>query len=165
MPKYNITINELNKDNHDSYTAQGFIVRDGEEIQFEAATIWWDNTRRWKVKEEGGLAVSVEQSDFSQGERMSIARWLKAVTNDDSLIGKSNSQGSGRSGGGSSKRVQELTAQNEELKNELGELKAMMMQFMAQQAEAQQAEETPVEDEVVEEKPKKRTRKSRSKKS
>lgn len=164
MAKHNITITELNTDNHDSYTAQGFINREGKEVQFEAATIWWDNTRRWKVKEEGGLAVSIEQSDFSQGERMSIARWLKEVVKNPELIGKSNNQGTGRSGGGSSKRVQELTAQNEELKNELGELKSMMMEFMAQQAAAQQVEAEAADEATVEEPESQKPRKSRSKK-
>ena len=134
MSKYNITINEINTD-QDTHTASGIIIRNGEEVQFEAVTIWWDNTRRWKVKEESGTAVSIEQSDFGRGERMAIAKWLKEVSKNPELIGKSSGQGTGgsRSGGGSSK-VAELTKQNEELKSELAELKAMMMEFMKKES-------------------------------
>ena len=130
MSKYQITVNEINTD-QDTHTASGIIVRNGEEVEFNAVTIWWDNTRRWKVKEEAGTAVSIEQSDFGKGERMSIAGWLKKVSKNEELVGKSSSQGSGSSSsrGGSSK-VTELTKQNEELKSELAELKAMMMEFM-----------------------------------
>lgn len=134
MSKYQITINEINQE-QDTHTASGIIVRNGEEVQFEAVTIWWDNTRRWKVKEEAGTAVSIEQSDFEKGERMAIAGWLKKVSKNPELVGKSSSQGTGgsRSGGGSSK-VAELTKQNEELKSELAELKAMMMEFMKKES-------------------------------
>ena len=97
MSKYNITINEIQLDN-DQHTAQGTIIKNGEPVQFEAATIWYDGTRRWKVKEEGGLAVKTTDSDFTTGERMAVARWLKAVSKDESLVGKSSGQGSGKSG-------------------------------------------------------------------
>ena len=130
MPKYQITIHEINMDN-DTHTASGTIIRDGQEVQFEAVTIWWDNTRRWKVKEEAGTAVSIEQSEFGRGERMSIAGWLKKVSKNPELVGKSNGQGSGSSGPSkSSQKVQELEEQNNELKTELAELKAMMMELM-----------------------------------
>ena len=130
MPKYSITINEINME-QDTHTAQGTIIRDGKEVQFEAVTIWWDNTRRWKIKEEAGTAVAIEQSDFGRGERMSIAGWLKKVSKNPELVGKSSMQGSGSSGPSkSSKKVQELEEQNNELKSELAELKAMMMEFM-----------------------------------
>ena len=97
MSKYNITINEINTDN-DQHTAQGTILKNGEPVAFEAATIWYDGTRRWKVKEEGGLAVKTTESNFSTGERMAVARWLKAVSKDEELVGKSSGQGSGGSG-------------------------------------------------------------------
>ena len=130
MSKYSITINEINKEN-DTHTASGTIVRDGENVNFDAVTIWYDGTRRWKVKEEAGTAVAVEQSDFGKGERMAIARWLKAVAKNPELVGKSSGQGSGSSSSGrKSARVEELQKQNEELKTELAELKAMMMEFM-----------------------------------
>ena len=163
MSKYNITINEINKDN-DTHTAQGIILKNGEPVAFEAATKWWDGTRRWKIKEEGGLAVKTTESNFSTGERMAVARWLKAVSNDESLIGKSSGQGSGGSGGRSSSRVKELESQNEVLQNELTELKEMMQAFMLSQSQANETEEVQVEEEVVEESPKKPRRKSRSKK-
>jgi len=163
MSKYNITINEINKDN-DTHTAQGIILKNGEPVAFEAATKWWDGTRRWKIKEEGGLAVKTTESNFSTGERMAVARWLKAVSNDESLIGKSSGQGSGGSGGRSSSRVKELESQNEVLQNELTELKEMMQAFMLSQSQANETEEVQVEEEVVEEAPKKPRRKSRSKK-
>ena len=133
MSKYNITIQEINLDN-DQHTAQGILLRDGKEVQFEAVTRWWDGTRRWKVKEEAGTAVKVEDSEFSKGERMAIARWLKAVSKNPELVGKSSGQGSGKSssGGGSSK-VKELEAKNEVLATELAELKAMMMELMKNQ--------------------------------
>lgn len=134
MSKYQITINEINQE-QDTHTASGTIVRNGEEVQFEAVTIWWDNTRRWKVKEEAGTAVSIEQSNFGKGERMAIAGWLKKVSKNSELVGKSSSQGSGSSsGGGSSSKVAELTKQNEELKAEVAELKAMMMEFMKKES-------------------------------
>ena len=130
MSKYNITINEINMDN-DQHTAQGTIQRDGQSISFDAVTIWYDGTRRWKVKEEAGTAVAVEQSDFGKGERMAIARWLKAVSKNPELVGKSSGQGSGSSGSSKpSKKVQELESQNNELRAELDELKAMMMELM-----------------------------------
>jgi len=133
MSKYNITIHEINLDN-DQHTAQGTIIRDGEEVKFDSVTIWWDGTRRWKVKEAAGTAVKVDDSDFGKGERMAIARWLKAVSKNPELVGKSSGQGSGKSssGGGSSK-VKELEAKNEVLATELSELKAMMMELMKNQ--------------------------------
>ena len=163
MSKYNITINEIQLDN-DQHTAQGTIIKNGEPVQFEAATIWYDGTRRWKVKEEGGLAVKTTDSDFTTGERMAVARWLKAVSKDESLVGKSSGQGSGKSGGGSSKRVQELETQNEELRSELSELKAMMMEFAASQNQAQQADEEATEEAPEAKAPEKKARKPRSKK-
>lgn len=130
MSKYNITINEINKDN-DSHTAQGTIVRDGEEISFDAVTIWYDGTRRWKVKEEAGTAVAIEQSGFGKGERMAIARWLKQVSNNPELVGKSSGQGSGSSGGsGGSSRIKQLEEQNAQLQGQVAELMEMMKQFM-----------------------------------
>tara|TARA_B100000035_G_scaffold35515_1_gene26847 strand:+ start:3903 stop:4376 length:474 start_codon:yes stop_codon:yes gene_type:complete len=130
MSKYNITINEINQDN-DQHTASGIIIRNGEEVQFESVTIWYDGTRRWKVKEEAGTAVAVEQSGFSKGERMAIARWLKAVSKDPELVGKSSGQGSGKSGGsGSSSRIKELEEQNIQLQGQVAELMEMMKQFM-----------------------------------
>ena len=130
MSKYNITVNELNKDN-DQHTAQGIIVRDGEEVSFDAVTIWYDGTRRWKVKEEAGTAVAVEQSDFSKGERMAIARWLKAVAKNPELVGKSSGQGSGSSGGsGGSSRIKQLEEQNAQLQGQVAELMEMMKQLM-----------------------------------
>tara|TARA_Y100000992_G_C20895926_1_gene318604 strand:+ start:105 stop:506 length:402 start_codon:yes stop_codon:yes gene_type:complete len=132
MSKYNITIQEINLDN-DQHTAQGTIIRDGEVVQFEAVTRWWDGTRRWKVKEEAGTALKVEDSDFSKGERMAIARWLKAVSKNPELVGKSSGQGPGKPSGGGSSKVKELEAKNEELATELSELKAMMMELMKNQ--------------------------------
>ena len=125
MSKYNITINEINTDN-DQHTAQGTIQRDGQPISFDAVTIWYDGTRRWKVKEEAGTAVAVEQSDFGKGERMAIARWLKAVSKNPELVGKSSGQGSGKPSGGGSSKIKELEAQNASLAEELAELKALM---------------------------------------
>lgn len=133
MSKYNITIHEVNLDN-DQHTAQGTIIRDGEEVKFESVTIWWDGTRRWKVKEEAGTAVKVDSSEFGRGERMAIARWLKAVSKNPELVGKSSGQGTGAPKvSGSSKRIKELEADNQTLSNELAELKAMMMDFMKNQ--------------------------------
>ena len=163
MSKYNITINEINLDN-DQHTAQGIILKDGEETPFDAATIWWDGTRRWKVKEEGGLAVKTDNSNFTTGERMAVARWLKAVSKDESLIGKSSGQGSGGSGSRSSSRVKELESQNQVLQNELSELKEMMQTFMLSQSQADTVDEVQVEEEVAEVIPAKPKRKSRSKK-
>ena len=135
MSKYNITISEINTDN-DQHTASGVLLRNGEEVAFESVTIWWDGTRRWKVKEAAGTAVKVDDSDFSKGERMAIARWLKAVAKNPELVGKSSGQGTGApKGGGSSKKVKELEAQNEALAAELAELKAMMMEFMGKGSE------------------------------
>ena len=130
MSKYNITISEINMDN-DQHTASGILLRDGEEVSFESVTIWWDGTRRWKVREEAGTAVKVDSSDFGRGERMAIARWLKAVSKNTELVGKSSGQGTGApKGGGSSQKVKDLEAQNQALATELAELKAMMMEFM-----------------------------------
>lgn len=132
MSKYNITIHEINLDK-DQHTAQGTILRDGEEVKFDSVTIWWDGTRRWKVKEAAGTAVKVEDSEFGKGERMAIARWLKAVSKNPELVGKSSGQGSGKPSGGGSSKVKELEAKNEELATELSELKAMMMELMKNQ--------------------------------
>tara|TARA_R100000027_G_scaffold58687_2_gene48748 strand:+ start:76 stop:570 length:495 start_codon:yes stop_codon:yes gene_type:complete len=163
MSKYNITINEINTDN-DQHTAQGTILKNGEPVAFEAATIWYDGTRRWKVKEEGGLAVKTTESNFSTGERMAVARWLKAVSKDEELVGKSSGQGSGGSGGRSSSRVKELEAQNEALQGQVAELMAMVTEFVASQSASQQASESQIEEEVAEAPADKPKRKSRSKK-
>ena len=112
----------------------GTIIRDGEEVKFESVTIWWEGTRRWKVKEEAGTAVKVDSSDFGRGERMAIARWLKAVSKNPELVGKSSGQGTGAPKvSGSSKRIKELEADNQTLSNELAELKAMMVVVMKNQ--------------------------------
>jgi len=130
MSKYNITITEINTEN-DQHTASGTILRDGAEVLFEAVTIWYDGTRRWKVKEEGGTAVSIESSNFSRGERMGIARWLTEVSKNNELVGKSSGQGSGaKSNGGSSNRIKELEAQNLALQAQVAEMMAMMKEFM-----------------------------------
>lgn len=129
MSKYNITINEINQDN-DQHTAQGTIIRNGEEVSFNAVTIWWDGTRRWKVKEEAGTAVAIEQSEFGKGERMAIARWLKAVSKDPELVGKSSGQGSGKPSGGGSSKMKQLEEQNAQLQGQVAELMAMMKEFM-----------------------------------
>ena len=129
MSKYSITIHEINKDN-DSHTAQGTIQRNGEEVSFDAVTIWYDGTRRWKVKEEAGTAVAIEQSGFSKGERMAIARWLKAVSKNPELVGKSSGQGSGGSSSGGSSRIKQLEEQNAQLQGQVTELMEMMKQIM-----------------------------------
>jgi len=129
MSKYNITINEINQD-QDQHTAQGTIIRNGEEVSFNAVTIWWDGTRRWKVKEEAGTAVAIEQSEFGKGERMAIARWLKAVSKDPELVGKSSGQGSGKPSGGGSSKMKQLEEQNAQLQGQVAELMAMMKEFM-----------------------------------
>ena len=95
---------------------------------------------------------------------MAVARWLKAVSKDESLIGKSSGQGTGGSGGRSSSRVKELESQNQVLQGELTELKEMMQAFMLSQSQANETEEVQVEEAVVEEAPKKPRRKSRAKK-
>ena len=140
MSKYNITINEINLDN-DQHTASGILLRNGEEVAFDSVTIWWDGTRRWKVKEAAGTAVKVDESDFSKGERMAIARWLKAVSKNPELVGKSSGQGTGApKGGGSSSRIKELEAQNEALTAEVAELKAMMMELMGNRGTSDEEE-------------------------
>jgi len=136
MSKYNITINEINTD-QDTHTAQGIIMKDGNEVQFEAATIWWSGTRRWKVKEEGGLAVRVADSSFTQGERMAIARWLGEVSKNPELVGKSSGQGTGAPRQSApSPKVKELEEQNAQLQAQMEELKAMMQQMMAGQTKS-----------------------------
>ena len=160
MSKYNITINEINLDN-DAHTASGIIMKNGEEVQFEAATIWWSGTRRWKIKEEGQLAVKVSSSSFTQGERMAVARWLGEVSKNQELIGKPSGQGTGRTSPQPNKRVQELEEQNSQLQSQMEELRAMMIQLTQLQSESN---EEVVEEPVDEETPKPK-RKSRSKKS
>jgi len=136
MSKYNITINDINTD-QDTHTAQGIIMKDGNEVQFEAATIWWSGTRRWKVKEEGGLAVRVSDSKFTQGERMAIARWLGEVSKNPELVGKSSGQGTGAPRQSApSPKVKELEEQNAQLQAQMEELKAMMQQMMAGQTKS-----------------------------
>jgi len=133
MSKYNITIAEINLD-ADTHTAAGHIMKNGEEVKFEAATIWWSGTRRWKVKEEGGLAVRVSDSQFTQGERMAIARWLGEVSKNSELVGKSSGQGTGAPRQSKpNPKVAELEAQNAQLQAQMEELKAMMQQMVAGQ--------------------------------
>jgi len=130
MSKYNITINEINTD-QDTHTAQGIIMKDGQEVQFESATIWWSGTRRWKVKEAAGLAVRVADSNFTQGERMAIARWLGEVAKNPELVGKSSGQGNGAPRQSKpNPKVQELQEQNAQLQAQMAELKAMMESMM-----------------------------------
>ena len=130
MSKYNIQINEINLANN-THTATGLIVRDGQEVQFEAETIWWSGTRRWKVREDAGLAVKVSDSSFTQGERMAIAKWLGEVAKNPELVGKSSGQGTGAPRqSGPSPQVQELKDQNARLQEQMEQLQAMMTEMM-----------------------------------
>ena len=130
MSKYNIQISKIDLSGN-THTAQGSIMKDGVEVQFEAETIWWSGTRRWKVKEEKGLAVKVSDSEFSQGERMGIARWLTEVSKNPELIGKSSGQGTGApKQSGPNPQVQELKDQNAKLQEQMEQLQAMMAEMM-----------------------------------
>lgn len=153
MSKYNIQITEINLESKPE-TAQGTIHRNGEEVAFEAQVQMWAGTPRWKVKEEAGLAVSLENSEFTQGERMAIARWLKAVAKNTELVGKSSQRGGGSSSQGSSK-LKELEAQNAALQEQLASVQALVQELVEAQSETEAEPE-------AEAKPK---RKSRSKKS
>ena len=153
MSKYNIQITEINLESNPQ-TAQGTIHRNGEEVAFEAQVLMWAGTPRWKVKEESGLAVSLENSSFSQGERMAIARWLKSVAANTELVGKSSQSGGGGSSQGSSK-LKQLEVQNAALQEQLSAMQALMQQLVEAQSESEAEPE-------AEAKPK---RKSRSKKS
>ena len=164
MSKYNITITEINTSNN-THEAKGFLVRNGEEIQFEAQTIWWEGTRRWKVKEEAGVAVAVEKSAFTTGERMGIARWLKEVTSNPELLNKSSGQGNGSQGSqrtsSSNARVQELESQNKALQDQMLQLQMLMNQVLSMQ-ELNEEEVAEVNEEtVVEETPAKKPKKSK----
>ena len=130
MSKYQIQINEINLANN-THTATGTIMKDGQEVQFEAETIWWSGTRRWKVKEEAGLAVKVSDSNFTQGERMGIARWLTEVSKNPELVGKSSGQGTGApKQSGPNPQVQELQNQNAQLQAQMAQLQEMMQQML-----------------------------------
>ena len=130
MSKYQIQINKIDLSGN-THTAQGSIMKDGVEVQFEAETIWWSGTRRWKVKEEKGLAVRVSDSEFSQGERMGIARWLTEVSKNPELIGKSSGQGTGApKQSGPNPQVQELKDQNAQLQVQMAQLQEMMAEMM-----------------------------------
>jgi len=133
MSKYKIQIVEINLEANPQ-TAQGIIFRGTEEVQFNAQVLMWAGTPRWKVVEEGGVAVAVEQSQFSQGERMAIARWLKTVAGNPALVGSSSQSGSGSSGGSSasSSKLKELEAQNEALQAQLNSVQALLQQLVEQ---------------------------------
>ena len=133
MSKYNITIKTINLTGQ-SHEATGTIMKAGEEIEFQAETIWWSGTRRWKVKEDGQLAVKVSSSKFDQGERMAIARWLGEVSKNQELIGKSSGQGTGAPRQQQTNvQVEELQAQNQQLSTQLKELQDLMAGFIAMQ--------------------------------
>jgi hypothetical protein len=136
MSKYAITISEINLEVNPQ-TARGTIARGSEEVPFEAQVLMWAGTPRWKVVEEGGVAVAVEQSQFSQGERMAIARWLKSVAGNTELVGKSSQGGGGSTGSqaGSSK-LKELEAQNAALQEQLNSMQALLQQLVEQGQEA-----------------------------
>jgi hypothetical protein len=131
MSKYSIKITEINLEANPQ-TAQGTIQRGSEEVQFNAQVLMWAGTPRWKVVEEGGVAVAVEQSQFSQGERMAIARWLKSVAGNPALVGSSSQSGSGSSGGSSasSSKLKELESQNEALQAQLTSMQALLEQLV-----------------------------------
>ena len=131
MSKYQIQINKIDLSGN-THTASGTIMKDGTEVQFEAETIWWSGTRRWKVKEEKGLAVRVSDSEFTQGERMGIAKWLGEVSKNPELIGKSSGQGTGAAPrqAAPNTQVQELQNQNAQLQAQMAELQAMMAEMM-----------------------------------
>jgi len=133
MSKYNITITEIYLDKN-THTAQGILIRNGEEIKFNAETIWWEGTRRWKVVEGDRLAVSLENSSFSRGERMGIARWLAEVSKNPELFRKSSSQGTGFQGNPrapqANAQVQELESQNKLLQEQMLQLQALMTQLL-----------------------------------
>jgi len=131
MSKYSIKINEINLEANPQ-TAQGIIQRGSEEVKFEAQVLMWGGTPRWKLVEEGQVAVPVEQSNFSQGERMAIARWLKSVAGNPALVGQSSQSGSGSSGrsSASASKLKELEAQNEALQAQLTSMQAMLEQLV-----------------------------------
>jgi hypothetical protein len=131
MSKYSITLSEINLEANPQ-TAQGIIMRGTEEVSFNAQVLMWGGTPRWKVVEEGGVAVAVEQSNFSQGERMAIARWCKAVAANSELVGKSSQSGGGSSSGGgaSSSKLKELEAQNAALQEQLTAMQALLEQLV-----------------------------------
>jgi hypothetical protein len=131
MSKYSITLSEINLEANPQ-TAQGTIMRGTEEVPFNAQVLMWAGTPRWKLVEGGQVAVPVEQSNFSQGERMAIARWCKAVAANSELVGKSSQSGGGSSSGGgaSSSKLKELEAQNAALQEQLTAMQALLEQLV-----------------------------------
>ena len=137
MSKYSIVITEIDLSKN-THSAQGTLIRNGEEVQFSAETIWWEGTRRWKVVEGDRLAVSLENSSFSRGERMGIARWLSEVSKNPELVGKSSGQGTGSQGSSrapqTNTQVQELESQNKALQDQMLQLQALMTQLLEEKA-------------------------------
>lgn len=136
MSKYNITITEIDLSKN-THSAKGTLLRNGEEVSFSAETIWWEGTRRWKVVEGERLAVSLENSSFSRGERMGIAHWLVEVSKNPELLNKSSGQGTGAQGSSkgsqeSNTRVQELESQNKSLQEQMTQLQELMAQLLAE---------------------------------
>ena len=100
---------------------------------FEARTIPYGGQMIWKILEHGMLPCPLPMSGFEAGERSSVARWLKKVEVNPELIGK-NSQTTGYVAS-ASPRTAALKAENDELKQRLERMEAMMARVLGEESD------------------------------
>ena len=120
MSKYNVSIESMQQLDSGVFEAHGII--DGQE--FLARTIIYNGEPIFKVVEGDQTACRIQQSNFTRGQRSSIARVCKGVR-----LGTLNPDGS-KTGVASPTqslrdRVKELEAENEQLKAKIAELAAI----------------------------------------
>lgn len=107
---------------------------------FEARTIPHGGQMIWKILEHGMLPCPLPMSGFEAGERSSVARWLKKVEVNPELIGK-NSQTAGYVVSASPKTAA-LKAENDELKQRLERMEAMMARLLGDESAEDQDEDS-----------------------
>lgn len=130
MSKYAIVVTSINTESL-PFTGTGTING----TPFEAQTIIYNGGPIWKTKEHGMCPAPTSMSQFSRGERSAIAAWMKKVEQQPELV-EQNSQMAGAMGLVQKRQVSPQVSQvNQQMKNEIDELKAMIALLMGNQSE------------------------------
>ena len=133
MSKYTVTFTSLVDNGNQSWSCAGTIRTNatGEVKDFAGRTIIYNNEAIMKIVENDQTAVRMEQSDFTRGERSSVARHFKLCR-----TGQVDWQTGQKTGApapkGLAAKVKELEAENatllariKELEEELGLVEAL----------------------------------------
>lgn len=136
MSKYNIVVTSINTE---AFPFKGSGTING--VTFEAQTIIYNGGPIWKTVEHGMCPAPTSMSQFSRGERSAIAAWMKKVEQQPELVEQS-SQMAGAMGLVQKRQVSSQAQQvNQEMKNEIEELKAMIAMLMGTQGEDEEDSE------------------------